>query len=211
MSRLPDDAPSQFDLPARTEPPSSAEFIEVIRREFPGFKLVPKRSDGLSRCIDVFLKVLTFGGQRHYMTRYHTVIGQTLFVPDAWNSTAEVDKVVLLRHERVHLRQRRRLTFVGMAFLYLIPWFPVGLAYFRARLEWEAYTETLRATAELKGLAAAQAPELRKQIVMRFLGPDYGWMWPFRSQVESWYDAALAELRPDVRPAKDSPRRAGTP
>ena len=82
-----------------------------------------------------------------------------------------------------------------MAFLYFVPFLPLGLAYGRARLEWEAYRETLRATAELCGLERAQSKALRAGIVGRFTGGDYGWMWPFRRQVEGWYDLALAELR----------------
>jgi len=81
-----------------------------------------------------------------------------------------------------------------MTFLYLVPFFPLGLAYGRARLEWEAYAETLRATAELAGLSAARAPALRDQIVGRFTGSAYGWMWPFRRTVERWYDGVIAEL-----------------
>jgi hypothetical protein len=81
-----------------------------------------------------------------------------------------------------------------MAFLYFIPFFPVGLAYGRARIEWEAYEETLRATAELCGLEQARSPALRAGIVRRFTGGDYGWMWPFRRQVERWYDQALERL-----------------
>jgi hypothetical protein len=38
------------------------------------------------------------------------------------------------------------------------------------------------------------SPELRAQIVGRFIGPDYGWMWPFRSMVEGWYDAVVRQL-----------------
>ena len=128
------------------------------------------------------------------MTRYHTVIGDTLFVPDSWATLPDTDKLILLRHERVHLRQRRRLTFLGLAFLYLVPWFPIGLAYGRARLEWEAYTETLRATYELLGPEAAHHPQLRRHILERFTGPDYGWMWPFPRQVNRWYDTVLLEL-----------------
>jgi hypothetical protein len=122
------------------------------------------------------------------------VIGDTLYVPETWDDLSELDRVILLRHERVHLRQRRRYGGALMAFLYLIPFLPLGLAYGRARIEWEASTETLRATAELRGLAAAQSQELREQIVRRFTGPDYGWMWPFRSMVEGWYDRVVAEL-----------------
>src|SRR5690606_30517173 len=105
--------------------------------------------------------------------------------------------VILLRHERVHLRQRRRYGTIGMGLLYLLPFFPLGLAYGRARIEWEAYRETLRATAELAGLARARDAALRERIITRFTGPDYGWMWPFRRTIERWYDAAIAELERD--------------
>src|SRR5690606_10562528 len=117
--------------------------------------------------------------------------------PKTWFTASDVDRAILLRHERVHLRQRRRYGFALMAFLYLIPFIPLGLAYGRARLEWEAYCETLRATAELKGLAAARSPMLRQQIVARFVGPDYGWMWPFPKMVQRWYRAALQAIESD--------------
>jgi hypothetical protein len=107
---------------------------------------------------------------------------------------SDLDRVILLRHERVHLRQRRRYGAFLMTWLYLIPFFPLGLAYGRARIEWEAYEETLRATAELLGLEAARSPSLRAQIVHRFTGPEYGWMWPFERSVQAWYDRALENL-----------------
>ena len=81
-----------------------------------------------------------------------------------------------------------------MAFLYLVPFFPLGLAYGRARLEWEAYEETLRATAEHYGIVAVKSAALRDGIVTRFTGPDYGWMWPFRRSVERWYDDAVRRI-----------------
>lgn len=139
------------------------------------------------------------------MTQYHTVIGDTLYVADCWDSMSSVDRVILLRHERVHLRQKQRYGFVMMALIYLVIFFPLGLAYGRARLEWEAYAETLRATAELRGLAAARAASLRTHIVGRFLGPDYGWMWPFRRCVERWYDSTLLSIALDLGPEAQSP------
>jgi hypothetical protein len=95
----------------------------------------------------------------------------------------------------VHLRQRRRYGFALFAFLYLVPFLPLGLAYGRARLEWEAYEETLRATAELCGLSALEDGVLQAEIVRRFVGGDYGWMWPFPRQVERWIEQAIAELK----------------
>jgi hypothetical protein len=177
----------------------SERFVADLKAEFPDFRITPKRGHRLSHAIDLALRIVTLGGQRHYLTRYHTVIGDTLYVPETWEQLADLDRVILLRHERVHLRQRRRYGGPLMTFLYLIPFLPLGLAYGRARIEWEAYTETLRATAELRGLEALASQQLRAEIVGRFVGPDYGWMWPFRSVVEAWYDRVVGELRAEPR------------
>jgi hypothetical protein len=176
----------------------SEGLIAEITREFPAFRLVSKRGSPLSAAIDRALRIITFGAQRDYLTLYHTVLGYTLYVPLAWESTADVDRAIVLRHERVHLRQRRRYGMLLMSFLYLIPFFPVGLAYGRARLEWEAYRETLRATAELRGLAEVRESSLREKIVGRFTGGAYGWMWPFPARVRAWYDAAVLELEAEA-------------
>jgi hypothetical protein len=180
--------------------PLTERLLGEIRAEFPHFQIVSKAGNAFSRAIDLSLKCITFGGQSRYMTHYHTVIGSTLYVCDAWTRMSDEARVILLRHERVHLRQRRRYGFVPFAFLYLVPLLPLGLAYGRARLEWEAYRETLRATAELRGLSALRDAALRDEIVRRFTGPDYGWMWPFRNRVEKWFDEAVAELRAEAAP-----------
>jgi hypothetical protein len=178
---------------------TSDELIAEIRREFPSFRIAKKRVSTWMRVIDVLLKVLTFGAQREFISRYHTVLFGTLYVPDAWDTTPDRSRMITLRHERVHLRQRRRYGDVGLTFLYLIPFFPLGLAYGRARIEWEAYVETLRATAQYAGLDAARAPELRAYIVRQFTEGAYGWMWPFSKTVHGWYDAALRQIEREAR------------
>jgi hypothetical protein len=181
---------------AKTGPDDRAldELLAAMTREFPRFRVVPKRSSRLSLLIDLALRLLTLGRQRQYLTHYHTVLGDTLYVPESWDAASDVDRVITLRHERVHLRQRRRYTMVGMAWLYLFPILPLGLAWGRARIEWEAYAETLRATAELRGMSAARSPALRARIVEQFVGPAYGWMWPFRASVERWIDEELGRI-----------------
>jgi len=169
------------------------DLLSDIQAEFPRFAIKKKRKSALQRAIHLALLVVTLGGQRVYLTRYHTVLFGTLWVPDAWDAMTDDERYVLLRHERVHLRQRKRMGDVVMAFVYLVPFFPLFLAYGRARLEWEAYIETIRATAEVHGLRAAA--DLRSHIVGRFTGPDYGWMWPFPSAVNRWFDEALADVR----------------
>jgi hypothetical protein len=176
----------------------SEDFIAEIRREFPRFCIIEKRTSPLSRLIDVVLKVLTVGAQREFMTRYHTVLWDRLYVPDLWARTPDLSRLITLRHERIHLRQRRRYGDFVMTFLYLIPFFPLGLAYGRARIEWEAYTETIRATAEYRGLVAARSPDLRQHILKQFTSGAYGWMWPFPSMLNRWYDDALRRIEAEL-------------
>lgn len=170
-----------------------ARILEELKTEFPHFRILEKRTSPLQRAIHVALAVITLGGQRVYLTRYHTVLFGKLWVPEAWNSMSDDEKYILLRHERVHLRQRERMGDAVMGFVYLVPFFPLFFAYGRARIEWEAYVETLRATAEVYGPNAAEA--LRAHIKERFVGPDYGWMWPFPSTIDRWFDEAMADVR----------------
>jgi hypothetical protein len=166
--------------------------LAAIREEFPRFEILPKRSSALQKAIGAALAVVTLGGQRRYMTHYHTVLFGKLYVPDAWDAMDDAARYILLRHERVHLRQRRRMGDVVMALVYLLPILPVGLAWGRARIEWEAYVETIVATAEVHGLDAAR--RLEEEIVRRYVGPDYGWMWPFPRTIRRWFHDVITEL-----------------
>lgn len=177
-----------------TPSPLTDAYLTELYSEFPKLRLVRKDEDLLSSLIHNVLFGLTFGGQNGYRTRFVTVIGYGIYLPTCWDQLSDLERLIILRHERIHLLQRRRLTMPLMAFLYLVPFFPIGLAYGRARLEWEAYTETLRATAELRGLAAARDVGLRRHIIQRFIGPEYGWMWPFPRVVGGWYDRVITEI-----------------
>lgn len=175
------------------------EIVASMREEFPTLRVVSKEGDRFSELIDLLLKAITLGGQSRYLDRYTTVIGKTIYVPIGWDRRSPEERYVTMRHERIHLRQSKRYGLLGMSLLYLVPFFPLGLAYGRARIEWEAYAETLRAVAEVSGAAAARSPELRAHIVRQFTSAAYGWMWPFPRQVERWVDAVLATL-----PTEDS-------
>jgi len=170
------------------------EYLEELRAEFPRLRVIEKAGDPFSKLIDGALRVLTLGGQRHYLTRYVTTMGSTLFLPTGWAERSAESRYITLRHEAVHLRQFRRYGRVGTALLYLLPILPLGLAYGRAWLEWEAYAETLRATFEVAGLEAARDPKLHAHIVAQFTGPAYGWMWPFPRAVNGWIDRVVLEL-----------------
>lgn len=189
-----------MDTSVPKESDRAEKLLREMKEEFPHFRVIPKSKSRLCLLIDAALRFITLGRQNRFLTVYHTVLGSTLFVSPTWDRMSPDERFVLLRHERVHLRQRQRYTTLGMAFLYLFPFFPLGLAYGRARIEWEAYGETLRARAEIFGIDAARDPALRKEIVERFVGADYGWMWPFPQIVGRWYDREIAQIESGVGP-----------
>lgn len=165
---------------------------QQISAEFPGFKIVPKASSRLMRMIDVFMKIITFGKMKLFMTNFVTTLGVTVYVPLSWDTWASFSQAAVLRHERVHMRQARRLTTPFFKFLYLFPILPLGLAYFRARFEMEAYEETLRAYAEF-GTDIAN-PALKEKMLRHFTTAEYGWMWPFQEAVGRWYDRTVLKI-----------------
>ncbi len=168
-----------------------ADLLASMREGPRPVRVVKKREHWHQRAAAKLLWALTFGGQRTYLTHYVTTLGHTIYVPDDWDGWHPDHAWEVLRHELVHVRQFERYGWVGMILLYGFFPLPAGLAWGRARLEWEAYTETLRAVAESEGLAAARSAELHRQIIARFTGPDYGWMWPFPRAVQRWIDAAV--------------------
>lgn len=168
--------------------------VEALRREFPRFRIVRKDRSPLHRAIHRALWALTFGRMRTYLDSYQTTIGSTVYVTADWDERDPDERYVTMRHEAVHLRQFRAYTLPGMALLYLLVPLPMGLAWFRARFEMEAYAETLRAAAEVWGREYPRRAAYRQYVISQFTGASYGWMWPFRAHLERWYDGVLATV-----------------
>jgi len=183
--------------------PRSLAFLEALSEELPGLRVVAKADDRLSLAIDRVLRAVTLGGQRSYLDRYTTVLGRTIYLPSGWSTRSDVEQLITLRHEAVHLRQFARRGFALMTALYLLPILPFGLAVGRTYIEWEAYRETIRATAELRGLEAARDPRLEAQIVRQFTSAAYGYMWPFPRQIRGWIRHTLVELEAEADASPD--------
>lgn len=168
--------------------------LAKLEIEFPKFKIIYKHDSWLMRFISRFLWVCSMGKMSNFMDGFISVVGYTVYVPKQWLTLAPTHRAVILRHERVHMRQRVRYGAFLYSFLYLCFPLPIGLSYFRAKLEMEAYEETLKAICELyqaNGVAIIQGKVHRDKIVNHFMGAQYFWMWPFRSRVEAWYDEAV--------------------
>jgi hypothetical protein len=175
------------------------ELVAALRREFPRFRVVRKDQSRLHRVIHYALIGLTLGRMRSYLDSFQTTIGSTVYVTPDWDAWSADERYVTLRHEAVHLRQFRRFTLPGMALAYIFLPLPMGLAWCRARLEWEAYAESVRAAAEVWGPDHPRRPAYRAHVLAQFTSAAYGWMWPFPRQLERWYDEVLATL--DRRPS----------
>jgi hypothetical protein len=169
--------------------------LEKLRAEFPRFRVVRKDQSAFHKAIHYALIGLTFGRMRSYLDSFQTTIGNTVYVTSDWDDWSPDRRYVTMRHEAVHLRQFRTYTLPGMAVLYVLLPLPMGLAWFRAYFEREAYAESIRAAAEVWGIDYAASESYRAHIVEQFTGASYGWMWPFRASLERWYDGVLAELR----------------
>lgn len=172
-----------------------------IRKEFPAFKLVDKSTSKLMLMIDLFLKVITLWRMKDFMRTFTTTIGYTVYVPSGWKMRPIKSRSIILRHERVHMRQRAHLG-LWYSISYLFFPLPAVWAYFRMKYEMEAYEESLRAVAEYYGTASfTQA--MRRAYVAHFTGPEYFWTWPWKARIERWYDSTLARIIVETKRAKD--------
>ena len=177
------------------------ELVAALQREFPGMRIVRKDQSLMHRAIHKFLVVVTFGQMRNYLDSFQTTIGKSIYVTSDWEDLSADYRYCTLRHEAVHLRQFRKWTLPGMGLCYVLLPLPMGLAWFRAYFEREAYAESVRAAYELHGRAHVESARFRNSIVEQFLSASYGWMWPFRASIERWYDRVLQGLDAGAPPA----------
>lgn len=170
------------------------ELLREMREEFPRFEIIEKTDSRLMRLIDFLLKVITFGKMKLFMTHFLTTNGVKVYVPKGWmESRSPSARMISMRHERVHMRQKRPWgPLFSIAYL-LLP-LPIGLAWFRKQWEQEAYTESLRAVHEYWGEDALRSEKRRERYISHFVGPSYFWMWPFRKSVEEWYDRTVDDI-----------------
>ena len=166
----------------------------VIKKEFPDFKILKKSDSKLMKVIDMFLKVVTLGKMRSFMTNYTTTLGNTIYTSSEWDNRSVTTQISTLRHERVHMRQAKKHGKFLYSLMYILLPFPVGFALCRARFEMEAYEETLRTMYRFYG-PAVLTKATKETILGYFMGPDYFWMWPWKKSLEIWYDDFVEKLK----------------
>lgn len=171
------------------------KLIVDTKQEFPGFEIIEKKDSTLMKVIDACLKIITFGQMKLFMTGFVTTLGQKVYVPDVWKDYLLASKVEVLRHEIVHMRQAKKYGRVLFSILYLLVPFPTGVAYFRKKFEQEAYEESLRAMYVWRGAKVLDSKDVRERILSNFTSASYFWMWPFRKDLDAWYDSIVEKIK----------------
>jgi hypothetical protein len=182
-------------MTTKTHPPLRFEdLLRATQEEFPGFTIKFKEDSVQQKFIHNFLRIITFGAQREYATRYNTMIGRTMWVPTRamWEGKSDADKYALILHEREHMRQERRNGKVLHAVRYLLV-LPLGWNPYRRRCEQEGYEKTLWAVYTFKGEEALRDPKLFDYIAVQFYSGMYGWMWTKR-QTHAWLRDAIERV-----------------
>lgn len=176
------------------------ELLAEIESEFPDFQIVNKSDSNFMKLLDVGLRIVTLNKMNEFMTRFTTTVGYTVYVTDEWEHRSQMDRVEVLRHERVHMRQRQKLGFFVFMVMYLLLPLPLFFAHFRKKFEQEAYMESMRCEAERAGSAIPlMQKKYRDAMIERFTGPSYGWMWVRRGDIENWYDDAVDTILADLK------------
>lgn len=174
-------------------------FVEV-KREFPKLKMGHKRDLWWHWIGHVLVCIFTLGMNRIYISDFTTTGKNRVDWSDGhWNrllnGTLEDHNRVweCLMHEREHLRQFAKYGVVIMCIIWLIP--PILFCYGRAIvIEKPGYIASIRAKFETNR-EWVEHPDYRKWWVSQFVGPNYGWSWIIRSQVERWFDDELKQLK----------------
>lgn len=206
------DAPKPAPSPASDSHEALYQaLLAELRGRYPGFRIIRKSDSPVSRGLDRALRLLTGGRQARFLDSFITTLGARVYVPDRWDAMAAGDRYCTMRHEAVHIAQFRRFTWPGMMLLYLVLPLPAVFAGGRALIEWEAYRETLVATWQIYGPAAAKAPSLADHIVHRFTGPDYVWMWVRGKTIRALISRTLARLEESPPPRPTAPLSTSGP
>lgn len=169
------------------------DLLADIKIEFPDFRITKKRHSKLMKFFDASLKVMSLGQMTNFMSYFITTVGTTVYVPDEWDSWSPSRKAIILRHERVHMRQARDFGNLKFFFLYLLFPVPAFFAFFRTKFEKQAYEESIRAYFEYYG-SKFFTPALREDTIRNFTTASYLWMWPWKSSIEKWYDSVVAAV-----------------
>lgn len=165
-------------------------------KEFPSFRLIPKKDSWIMGVIGAVLLWGTFGRMKSFGQDFCTTLGNTIYTPSRWSEMSWASKYELVRHELVHMRQARRLGMLRYAVMYLLWPVPVWWAWGRVQLELEAYHESFRAMAVVHGprYLRANRNQLADWLGDTLSGSSYFWTWHDRYFLVRWAERTIDQV-----------------
>lgn len=178
--------------------------LEVIEEDIPGFELLVKEESSLMKTLNVFVKLFN----PVFMSDFITTMNTKVYAPRHYIEKRHDRLWRILAHEWWHLREAKRVSSVVQGTLYLLPqllaplallsvlavwlgpWWLLNLAWlvcaaplpawFRAKEELAAYTVSL--ATDYWSYDAVHELDI-EYYAKQFYGPNYYFMWPFKSWV----------------------------
>ncbi len=159
-----------------------SEYIQGLKDEFPDLRVYEEKP--------WWLKVIFHAPlvKKLKWFNYTQTIGMNIWKANNWDSYTDYSKLSTLRHEREHLLQFKKYTLLGMAFLYLFVFFPIGLAYFRAKFEREGMVASLHAKIEYYGSSQIVKDRSRDKYLKTLTSSAYLYAFPFKKVVLKWFE-----------------------
>jgi hypothetical protein len=112
-------------------------------------------------------------------------------VPSSWDSFSDISKIIILRHENIHLGQAAKEGQLLFSLKYLFWYFPMFFAWGRTVLEMEAYKESIIATIENEGVSAVQNDSFKSWLISNFTSSSYLWMWYDSNYITNWVNKTI--------------------
>ena len=144
-----------------------------------------------SRLMRLLNKYFYGGRKDSKFMDYYATVGKTrlVYVPRKWwDKATEEEKVILLRHELIHMKQIEKYGQFLFFFQYIC------LPFRRAKFEKDAYEETLRARHEYWGKQSITSSKFREWVINQITSSSYLWMRPSTRRINHWYDDALQKI-----------------
>lgn len=158
-----------------------ASYLIQLKKEFPSLKIGKRKPWWLNLIFKApFIKKLKW-------FNFTQTIGTNIWLAEDWNCYNSRHQMITLRHERIHLLQFQKYGLIGMIILYLFLFFPIGLAYFRAKFEREAFAESMKAKIEYYGITTEVQDSSRKTYLRNLTGSAYLFPWPFKKVILNWF------------------------
>ncbi|MHA1732988.1 MAG: hypothetical protein ACTSU5_13660 [Promethearchaeota archaeon] len=157
---------------------------EGVLREFPDFFVIFKVENHFQCLVSHVARPFN----RVYNSHYTTTFYPGIYVPHTFLRWRPSRIVELFDHERVHLRQYRRVGgTLPFLFLYNLVPFPVLIAYVRYKWEREAYERTILHEYNWRGPEYVRSDQfIDKVMVPRLNGSEYGFTWFDKGGIRRW-------------------------